>query len=320
MDHHRRLGGDGGAGHRRGQAVGLPFRLRRVRTTGRDALSSGPAATLLPPARLLRSVAANEKLKRPGRVSSSPSAGAACPSRSPSSGCPSRTPSRCTSKTRRSRPGCSISSPRRSMTASRPPNVVTTFGAVHSVTPSGLAEAGKRFAPRIEALPHPRIAVLLGGESQAFSFPPETAASFGAKLARLARETQGLAARHAFAAHSRRLARRLDRRHQGRAALRVGRRRREPLFRLSRASPTPSSSPRTRSTWSPRPRAPANRSMCSRCPADPRRLSRFHRLMQERGATRPFEGRLEVWSYAPINDTEMVASAIRRALGLETKG
>ena len=50
------------------------------------------------------------------------------------------------------------------------------------------------------------------------------------------------------------------------------------------------------------------------------RISRFHRLMQERGATRPFEGRLETWTYAPINDTEMVASAIRRALGLETKG
>ena len=41
--------------------------------------------------------------------------------------------------------------------------------------------------------------------------------------------------------------------------------------------------------------------------------------MRERGATRPFEGRLETWSYPPINDTEMVASAIRRALGLETE-
>ena len=50
------------------------------------------------------------------------------------------------------------------------------------------------------------------------------------------------------------------------------------------------------------------------------RLARFHRLMQERGATRPFEGRLESWSYQPINDTGTVASAIRRALGLETKG
>ena len=50
------------------------------------------------------------------------------------------------------------------------------------------------------------------------------------------------------------------------------------------------------------------------------RLSRFHRLMRERGATRRFEGKLEAWSYAPINDTEVVASTIRRAIGLENKG
>jgi mitochondrial fission protein ELM1 len=42
--------------------------------------------------------------------------------------------------------------------------------------------------------------------------------------------------------------------------------------------------------------------------------------MQERGATRPFQGRLESWSYAPINDTEIVASAVRRALNIETEG
>jgi hypothetical protein len=47
------------------------------------------------------------------------------------------------------------------------------------------------------------------------------------------------------------------------------------------------------------------------------RLARFHALMREHGATRPFEGRLESWTYPPVNDTELVASAIRRALGLK---
>jgi uncharacterized protein len=70
-------------------------------------------------------------------------------------------------------------------------NVITTFGAVHSVTPGRLTEAGKNFAPRIDGLPHPRIAVLLGGESQAFSFPPDAAADFGAKLAKFARDAGG---------------------------------------------------------------------------------------------------------------------------------
>ena len=38
------------------------------------------------------------------------------------------------------------------------------------------------------------------------------------------------------------------------------------------------------------------------------------------GATRPFAGKIESWSYAPVNDTELVASVIRRKLGLETSG
>ena len=35
------------------------------------------------------------------------------------------------------------------------------------------------------------------------------------------------------------------------------------------------------------------------------RLGRFHELMRERGATRLFAGKIESWSYAPINDTEL---------------
>lgn len=50
------------------------------------------------------------------------------------------------------------------------------------------------------------------------------------------------------------------------------------------------------------------------------RLRRFHELMRERGATRRFAGKIESWPYTPPNDTELVASAIRRALGLETVG
>ena len=41
-----------------------------------------------------------------------------------------------------------------------------------------------------------------------------------------------------------------------------------------------------------------------------RRLARFHAVMQERRATRPF---------APINDTEVVTSAIRSVPHIETK-
>lgn len=49
------------------------------------------------------------------------------------------------------------------------------------------------------------------------------------------------------------------------------------------------------------------------------RLARFHHLMQKRGATRPFAGRMETWTYQPINDAERVASAVRRSLGLDAR-
>ena len=49
----------------------------------------------------------------------------------------------------------------------------------------------------------------------------------------------------------------------------------------------------------------------------PERLARFHE--RERDATRPFEGKFESWTYAPIYNIGVVASTIRRALHLETK-
>src|SRR4026207_1955857 len=61
----------------------------------------------------------------------------------------------------------------------------------HGATPAPLAGATQGFAAKIEPLPRPRIAVLLGGESQAFSFPAELAATLGAKPAEAARDSRG---------------------------------------------------------------------------------------------------------------------------------
>jgi mitochondrial fission protein ELM1 len=56
-----------------------------------------------------------------------------------------------------------------------------------------------------------------------------------------------------------------------------------------------------------------------RLPGYSRRQSNFHALMLEAGVTRVFDGTLESWSYAPINDTETVAAPIRQALGLNER-
>ncbi len=194
-------------------------------------------------------------------------------------------------------------------------NVVTTFGAVHNVTPQRLTEAGKRFAPRVSDLPHPRIAILLGGDSRAFKFPPRTAAAFGAKLASLARETGG--------------------------ALLITPSRRTSPETLKALADAVKDVPHF--VWDGTGDNPYHALLSladvivvtedsvnmvteaagtgkpvyvQSLPGRSARLSRFHRLMRERGATRPFEGRLEAWRYDPVNDTEHVAALIRKALQL----
>ena len=170
-----------------------------------------------------------------------------------------------------------------------------------------------------QTLPHPRIAVLLGGESHAFSFPPEIATGFGAKLATLARETGGSLLITPVAPHP---ARRRSKRWPRPSPTR-------PTFSGTAAGDNPyfaflsladaivvtedSVNMVTEAAGTGKP------VYVQALPGRSTRLSRFHALMRERGATRPFEGHLDSWSYAPVNDTEVVASHIREALGLETK-
>jgi hypothetical protein len=49
-------------------------------------------------------------------------------------------------------------------------------------------------------------------------------------------------------------------------------------------------------------------------PGNARRHGRFHDELGGEGITRPFEGRLEHWSYEPVYDAGRVATAVRRLL------
>ncbi len=300
------------------EAVGLPLSLRRVRAAGAMRFVPAPLQLLVPPARLLRSVATNAPLEPPwprlvisiGRRSvpialaikrlSHPHA-FALHIQNP------KVPARLFDL---------IAAPVHDHFTG--PNVIVTFGAVHSVTGDRIAEEAARFGPRVADLPHPRIAVLLGGESQAFSFPPAAAAAFGSKLAVFASEARGAL----LVTPSRRT--RPDSLEALASAIKD-----VPHFVWDGTGDNPyfaflgladaivvtedSVNMVTEAAGTGKP------VYVQALPGRSNRLSRFHRLMRERGATRPFEGRLESWGYAPINDTEIVAAAIRRALGLETQ-
>src|SRR5262245_5331198 len=135
-------------------AVGLPFSMRRVRVTGGMQFLPAPLQLLVPPSRLLRFVASNAPLE------------ALWPRLVISIG--RRSVPIALAIKRLSRPhafALHIQNPKvpaRLFNLIAAPvhdnferaNVIVTFGAVHSVTASRIAEEAKRFTRRVAALPH----------------------------------------------------------------------------------------------------------------------------------------------------------------------
>lgn len=295
------------------EAVGLPFSFRRVRVRGAMRFVPARLQIYLPPQALLRFVESDQPLAPPwprlvisiGRRSV-PIA-LAIKHMAPAFGLHIQNPKV---------PGGLfdlIAAPMHDGYTG--PNVINTFGAVHSVTPERLAAAARQFEDRLALLPHPRIAVLLGGESQAFSFPAATAAALGAKLAEVAHKQGG--------------------------SLLVTPSRRTSAEALQALSDAIADTPHM--VWNGDGENPYLAFLAAAdvivvtedsvnmvteaagtgkpvyvqsLPGRSQRLARFHALMQQAGATRPFIGRLESWSYPPINDTEKVAGIIRSKLGL----
>jgi mitochondrial fission protein ELM1 len=77
----------------------------------------------------------------------------------------------------------------------RSPNVLATIGPPHRLSPDVLRQAGERWEERLDHLPHPRIALLVGGgRDSALRGPdmvPALAHTLGEQVARLAIERGG---------------------------------------------------------------------------------------------------------------------------------
>ncbi|HKJ09101.1 MAG TPA: mitochondrial fission ELM1 family protein [Gammaproteobacteria bacterium] len=194
-------------------------------------------------------------------------------------------------------------------------NVLTTRGALHRVTPERLAAAAEGFRPSLAELPHPRVAVLLGGNNRYYRLTPELATELARQLADLA-HTRGAG----FAITP---SRRTD--PQVVAALRTG------LAGL----------PAT--VWDGQGDNPYfgylaladvilvtadSVSMVSEACSTGKpvyvielagggaKFRAFHAGLQAAGCTRPFTGALDSWEYPPLDDTARVAAELRRRLAV----
>lgn len=195
------------------------------------------------------------------------------------------------------------------------PNVLPILGSPHRITPQKLADAAPSFAKQIEALPHPRVAVMIGGTSKAFDLTLDHAATLADLIAETVEEQGG--------------------------SLLVTFSRRTPL--LAQAVMTQRLSPLPGIIWDGAGTNPlfaflhyadhvlvtedsANMAteaastgkpvhILPMVPLKPQtKFKRLHAALEKYGATRPFDGTLPSWTYAPLTETRRAARAVLERL------
>jgi mitochondrial fission protein ELM1 len=190
-------------------------------------------------------------------------------------------------------------------------NLIETLGGLSPMTQARLDAAAARFAPDVADLPRPLVAVLVGGHNKVYRLTEDIARRLGRQLAEMsAREG---------------------------AALLVTPSRRTPPGITAVLRDTLSGAPAV--VWNGTGENPYfaylsladaivvtgdSVNMVSEAATTGKpvfvvdlaggsaKFSRFHETMRAAGVTRPFEGRLERWTYAPLRDTARTAAEIRR--------
>lgn len=196
------------------------------------------------------------------------------------------------------------------------PGVLPILGAPHRMTSERMAASHVRFRERLDALPHPRIVVLVGGRSRAFDLPPQRARALAGQLS-AALEASGGALLMTF-----------SRRTPPEAAAIFT----EALSRFpgwtwdgTGSNPLPAflhaadhvvvtadsinMVAEAASTGKPVHIAAVE----GRQP----RKDRFHAALLAHGAARPFTGALDPWTYPPLRETERAAAAVLERLAIK---
>ncbi|MFN7620674.1 MAG: mitochondrial fission ELM1 family protein, partial [bacterium] len=195
-------------------------------------------------------------------------------------------------------------------------NVLSITGSPHRVTAERLAEGSAAFADRLEPLPRPRVAALIGGQSRAFDLTEAHAADLAGRIA-TAVEAAGGSLMLTFSRRTPEAAK----------AVMTARLNHLPGLIWDGEGPNPyfaflkfadhilvtedsaNMAAEAASTGAPVHILP----MIPLKPAD--KFARLHADLRERGAARPFDGSLNVWSYAPLAETDRAARVLLERLG-----
>jgi mitochondrial fission protein ELM1 len=194
-------------------------------------------------------------------------------------------------------------------------NVFEIIGSPHRITPQRLAEAAPAFTDRIAALPHPCVTVMIGGRSKAFDLPEAHAAALADQISAAVQAAGG----SLLLTFSRRTPE---------AAKAVMTERLSalpgwiwdgtgdnPLFAMLDAADhvlvtedSANMAAEAASTGKPVHILP----MIALKPAG--KFARLHADLEAHGAARSFDGSLDGWTYAPLNETGRAARAVLEAM------
>ncbi|WP_309091492.1 mitochondrial fission ELM1 family protein [Phenylobacterium sp.] len=194
------------------------------------------------------------------------------------------------------------------------PNVFPILGAPNRLTPAKLAAELDAF-PHLTALPGPRIAAIVGGKSKAHDLPAAHAASLARRIA----EAVGASGGSLMLSFTRRTP------PQARAAMTAvlrdlpgviwDDRPPNPYFAFLAAADAilvteDSTNLATDAAATGKPLYVLPMSGHSD------KLARFHAELRARGVSRPFEGRLETWTYPALAETDRAAAEVLRRYDL----
>ena len=194
-------------------------------------------------------------------------------------------------------------------------NIVSTRGALHRITPAVLQDGAERLAPRIAGLKPPYIGVLIGGSNAAYRLGPLEMAPLARQLAARARDMSA----SLLITPSRRT---------DVEALRVLKAElaQVPHFFWDGQGDNPyfgilgladylvvtcdsvNMVSEAASTGKP--------VYVVDLPGGSEKFARFHRAMRDDGITRPFTGKLESYSYIPLDDMALVTARVKALFGV----
>lgn len=197
-------------------------------------------------------------------------------------------------------------------------NVVVTRGSLHNVTTERIKGAAADFADRFDSFPRPRIAALIGGNNAAYRLTPLAMGDLAEQLATLARTHGG----SLLVTPSRRTGA------DNEAILRAHAQS-VPSYVWDGSGANPylamlgladyiivtvdSVNMVTEACATGKPVFVADLEGGSP------KFDAFHRSLREQGITRPFAGKLETWSYQPLDDSSSVARIILQKLSCRSQ-